>query len=97
MLRSDKIVILQDIKAAVCLIRRPTGFSNNTFSGFIENVQTDTKKKISFAFKKTLLERMPKEVHLKLPISTTSLPGICTICSVFVVSGLMCRSSGNSV
>jgi len=40
--RSDRIVILEDTKAAVCLIRRPSSFSNNTFSGFIENVQTDT-------------------------------------------------------
>ena len=39
--RSDRIVILQDTEAAVCLIRRPSGIRNNTFSGFIENVQTD--------------------------------------------------------
>ena len=102
--RSDTIVILQDTKAAVCLIRRPRRFSNNTFSGFIENVQTDTHthththtQKDFVCFTKHIARTRAYRSPPETSISTTSLPGIYTICTVFVISGLMCHSSGNSI
>ena len=41
---SDRIGILVRTNAAACLIHRPSRFSNNTFSGFIENSRADKKK-----------------------------------------------------
>jgi hypothetical protein len=64
--QTSRLVVGQDwcsanTNAATRLIRRPSRLSDNNFSGFIENAQTDTQK-VFVCFTKHMVGRVVQSV-----------------------------------